>query len=121
MIEKLMNEYLSCAEAAATVDYSDKKSVRQFNAMSDRMRIIVDEVVKLGQDAVKQFASLMDKEPAAASAAHLLIEMADLDSATLSRCFERVERAKEEAEAKGNLADAMIKEMWLKEWRNRKT
>lgn len=120
MIEELMNEYLSNAEIAATVDYSDKKSVRKFNASSDRMRAIADEVVTLGEDAVVQFASLLDREPAAGWAATHLVEKANLDAATLSRCFARVEQAKAEEEAKGNLADAMITEMWLKEWRAKK-
>lgn len=120
VIEQLMNEYLSNAEAAAAVDYSDKKSVRRFNALSDRMREIVDEVVSLGQDAVLHFASLLDREPAAVWAAHHLVEKADIDSATLSRCFARVEQAKAAAEAKGDFANAMGEEMWLKEWKTRK-
>lgn len=120
MIEDLMNEYLSKSETAATVDYSDKKSVRKFNASSDRMRAIVDEAVNLGQDAIIAFASLLDREPAALWAAHHLVEKADLDSAMLSRCFARVEQAKIDAEAKGDLASAMGEEMWLKEWRAKK-
>ncbi len=120
MIEELINEYLSNAEIAATVDYSDKKSVQKFNVSSDRMRAIAVEVVNLGKDALVQFASLLDKEPAAGWAATHLVEKANLDGETLSRCFARVEQAKAEEEAKGNLADAMITETWLKEWRAKK-
>ncbi|MEK6257327.1 MAG: hypothetical protein AABP62_01795 [Planctomycetota bacterium] len=120
MIDALINEYLICAEAAASVDYSDKKSVRQFNARSDRMRAIVYEVVALGSDAVVHFASVLDTEPAAGWAAHHLVEMADLDSTTHSKCLERVEQAKVQAEANGDAASAMGEEMWLKEWWARK-
>ncbi|WP_145298299.1 hypothetical protein [Planctopirus ephydatiae] len=120
MIEGLINEYLSKAEIAATVDYSDKKSVRKFNASSDRMREIVDEIVGLGEAAVMTFASLLEIEPAAPWAVHHLVEKADLDSATLSRCFARVEQAIMDAKAKGDPASAMGEEMWLKELRAKK-
>lgn len=112
-----MNEYLSRAELAATVDYSDTKLVCKFNTSSDSMRAIVDEVVSLGEDAILAFASLLDRESAAPWATHHLVEKADLDSATLARCFSRVEQAKIDAEAKGDLAAALGEEMWLKEWR----
>lgn len=111
---------MSKSEAAASVNYSDSKSVRKFNASSDRMRAIVDEIVNLGEDAILVFTSLLDTEPAAPWAAHHLVEMADLDSATLEKCFSRVERAKSDAEAKGDLASAMGEELWLKEWREKK-
>lgn len=120
MIEDIMREYLACAEAASAVDYSDKKSVRHYNVMSDRMRSLVDEVVALGSDAVLAFASLLDKNPAATWAAHHLVEKAELDPATLSRCFTRVEQAIHEAKVSGKNAEAMGQEMWLKEWRSRK-
>lgn len=120
MIDELMSEYLLSAETAASVDYSDKKSVRRFNALSDRMRAIVHEVVTLGQNAIRHFSSVLDKEPAAVWAAHHLVELVDLDSATLSKCFERVEQARVQAEAQGDMANAMGEEMWLKEWRERK-
>lgn len=116
MVEKLMNEYLTNAAAAVSVDYTGKKSVRQFNRQSDRMRAIVREVVSLGQDAVVRFSSLLNQEPAAGWAAHHLVEMADLDPQTLTKCFDQVKQMKLEAEAKGELANAMGEEMWLKEW-----
>jgi len=117
MFEELVNEYISSAETAASVDCSDKKSVRRFNASADRMRAIVDEVVGLGQDAILAFTCLLDKEPAATWVAHHLVEKAELDTATLSRCFSRVEQAMIDARAKGDLANAMGEEMWLKEWK----
>ena len=120
MIDKLIDDYLTSAEAAAYVDYADEKSVMQFNARSDRMRAIVSKVVTLGQDSLIRFTSVLDKEPAARWAAHHLVEMADLDSKTLAKCFERVRQAKLQAEAKGDLANAMGEEMWLKEWMARK-
>ena len=120
MIEKLMNEYMTNAATAAAVDYSDKKSVRQFNSSSDRMRAIVDEVATLGEKAVLMFTSLLDNEPAASWAAVHLVEIAELDSPTLSRCFSRVEQDKNDAEAKGALADVMIKEAWLEKWKAKK-
>ncbi len=116
-----MTEYQACAEAAASVDYGDKKSVRRFNAMVDRMREIVDEVVSHGEDAVLRFTTLLDTEPAAFWVAHHLVEKASLDKATLARCFARVERAKLEAEEKGDMANAMGEEMWLREWKTRTT
>jgi hypothetical protein len=116
VLDKLSDEYLISAEAAASVDYADKKSVRQFNARSDRMRAIVGEVVTIGQDAVIHFATVLDSEPAAGWAAHHLVEMADLDARTLTKCFERVKQAKSQAEAKGDMANAVGEEMWLKEW-----
>ncbi len=121
MIDELISEYLASAEAAATVDYSDKKSVRRFNALSDRMRAIVHEVMTLGQAAIRHFSSVLDTEPAAAWAAHHLVEMVDLDSSTLSKCFERVEQARVQAEVKGEMANATGEEMWLKEWLERKS
>lgn len=108
-----MSEYVASAEAAAAVDYSDKKSVRRFNELSDRMRSIVDEVVTLGHEATLRVTSLLDQHPAAAWAANHLVEKADLDSATLSRCFAIVERSKAVAEAKGEMANAMGEEMWM--------
>ena len=120
MVEELVNEYLSRAEKAKSVDYSDKKSVEQFNASADRMRAIVDEVVDLGQDAILAFACLLDKEPAVTWVAHHLVEKAELDAATLAKCFSRVEQAMMDAEARGDLANAMGEEMWLKEWRAKK-
>lgn len=121
VIDGLISEYLLTAEAAATVDYSNKKSVRRFNSLSDRMRAIVNEVVTLGQDAVVRFAVVLEKEPAAGWAAHHLVEMAHLDPIILSKCFERVEKTRAQAEAKGDVADAMGEEMWLREWRARKS
>ncbi len=115
MIRELMNEYTSRARAAATVDYANEESVRRFNAADNRMRAIVDEVVTLM--GVPQFAAILDGEPAATRAAHHLVERTALDPITLSRCFQRVEQAKEEAEAKGDFAEAMGQEMWLKEWK----
>lgn len=115
MIRELMDEYTSRAKAAATVDYANDESARRFNAAEDRMRAIVDEVVTLG--GVLQFAALLEGEPASAWAAHHLVEKTALDPITLSRCFERVEQAKEEAEARGDFAGAMGQEMWLKEWK----
>ena len=120
MSDELIDEYIACAEKAASVNYADKKSVRQFNARSDRMRAIAKEVVTLGQDTLVRFASVLDIEPAAGWAAHHLVEMADVDSQTLLKCFERVRQAKLQAEAKGDLANAMGEEMWLKEWMERK-
>ena len=121
MSHELIDEYIACAEEAASVNYADKKSVRQFNARSDRMRAIAKEVVMLGQDALFRFASVLDIEPAAGWAAHHLVEMADVDPETLAKCFERVKQAKLQAEAKGDLANAMGEEMWLKEWMARKS
>jgi hypothetical protein len=85
------------------------------------MRAIVHEIVSLGQDAVLQFASILDNEPAALWAAHHLVELANLNSATLLKCFARVEQSRLQAKLKGNLANAMGEEMWLKEWQARKT
>jgi len=120
MIEELVSEYQSKAKTAASVDYSDKNSVRQLNASADRMRAIVDEVVSLGTDAAIAFTCLLDQEPAASWAAHHLVEMAELDSATLSRCFSRVEQAMTDAEARGDFANAMGEDMWLNEWKAKK-
>ncbi|MBN1909004.1 MAG: hypothetical protein JW818_04630 [Pirellulales bacterium] len=119
MEKELINEYLINAEAAALVDYADKASVQRFNSLTDRMRAIVDEAVTLGQDAVTEFALLLDKEPAATWAAHHLVEKADIDAETLARCFARVELAILEAESKGDVANAMGERMWLKEWKAR--
>ena len=119
MIQDFIDEYLASAEEALTVDYSDKRSVRRYNALVERMRAIADAVVNLGPDAVLQFTSLLDKDPAAIWAAHHLVEKADLDDVTLSRCFECVENEKRAAEEKGDLANAMGEEMWLKEWKTR--
>lgn len=120
MLEKLMDEYLAAADTAATDDYADKKSVRRCNAASDRMRAIVREVVELGADAVRRFASLLHREPAALWVAHQLPELAELDRDTLSRCFMRVERSQKDAEANGALATAMGEEMWLKQMKAKK-
>ncbi|MGC3972208.1 MAG: hypothetical protein QM775_34165 [Pirellulales bacterium] len=120
MIQDLLNEYASNAIATTTIDYADRKSVQRFNSLADRMRTIADEVVDLGQDAVVQFVSLLDAEPAAPWAAVHLVEKAELDPETLSRCFSIVEKTKAKAESQGNIADAMIKEMWLKEWKKKK-
>lgn len=120
-IDKLIDEYLSCAERVSNVEYSDKDSVRLFNALSDQMRGIVDIVVSLGHDALLKFTCVLDKEPASIWAAHHLVEKADLDSSITAKCFARVERAKAEADEQLQFADAMGEEMWLKEWRARKT
>lgn len=120
MIEELIREYAAAAKTAATVDYSDKKSVLRFNATSDRMRSIVKEVVAMGQEAVNRFTAVLEMEPAAGWAAPQLVELAELDMATLLRCFKRVELGKSEAESRGLFADAMMKEMWLQEWRSKK-
>jgi len=115
VIEGFIDEYLLIAEAAASMDYSGNKSVKQSNALEDRMRMTVDEAVSLGQDAVVRLSSLLDKEPAALWAAHYLVENADLYSATLSRYVARVERARTEVKANGDWASAMGEEMCLKE------
>jgi len=119
MIDDLINEYLAHAEAAEIVDYADEESVQQFNNRSNRMRTIADELVGLGGCAVVQFAGLLEKEPASLYAAIHLVERADLDSGTLSRCIARVEQAKEEDEIKSNFSDAIIKEYWLKKWKTK--
>jgi len=93
MIRELMDEYASRARAAATVNYANDESVRRFNAADSRMRAIVDQVVTLM--GVPQFAAILDGEPAATRAAHHLVERTALDPITLSRCFERVEQAKD--------------------------
>lgn len=120
VLGELIDEYTACGKEAASVDYANKKSVRQFNARSDRMRAIAKEIAWLGQDALVRFASVLDIEPAAVWAAHHLVEISDLDSQTLAKCFERVTKAKLQAEAKGDLANAMGEEMWLKERMARK-
>ncbi len=65
MNEEVIAEYVQCAALAAQVDYADKRSVRKYNAASDRMRAIVDDVVRLGHDAVQRFAAVLEIEPAA--------------------------------------------------------
>lgn len=120
MIENLINEYILCAEALASVDYADRKSVRQFNAKTDRMRAIVKQIVATGPDAVKQFASLLDKETVADSAAVNLVMEADLAPGTLARCFAIAEKGLKEAKINGEIPEAMIREDWLKEWRAKK-
>lgn len=120
MIDELIAEYIACAQSTTLVDYSDKKSVRRYNAASDRMRAIVSEVVTLEQDALNRFISVLQEEPASLWAAHHLVELAELDPATLSRCFERVERAKLEAQAESRPADAMGEEIWLKKMKVKK-
>lgn len=119
MIENLLNEYVSCAEEAASVDYLDRKAIRRFNKSSDRMRAIVAEVVSMGDQSVLDFARVLDIEPAFLWAAHHLVEMADLDSSTLAKCFARVEESKVEAERESRMADAMGEEMWLNEWQKK--
>ncbi|RCS44029.1 hypothetical protein DTL42_18025 [Bremerella cremea] len=120
MIQDLIDEYLLSAERAATVDFTDKNSIRELNKSTDRMRVIVGEVASLGHAAIMAFTLLLDREPAALWAAHHLIEFAELDSETLSRCFSRVEQAKMEAKKNGNFANAIGEEMWLKEWKAKK-
>jgi hypothetical protein len=117
MIDDLIEEYTTTAENAASVDYSDNKSVRRYNTFSERMRSIVCNIVAMGKDAVCRFTVVLEKEPAAGWAAHHLVELADLDAEILSRCFKRVELAMTYAAAKGDMANAMGEEMWLKEWR----
>lgn len=117
MIEDLIREYVTIAEAVADVDYSDENAVHRFNASSDRMRSIVSEVVAMGQDAVSRFAIVLETEPAAAWAAHHLVELAELDAPTRLWCFKLVELAIAEAEETGHLANAMGEESWLNEWR----
>ncbi len=119
-IIELIREYVSCAAETKSVGTTGKKAVRRYNALHDRMRAIVDEVVSLGQDAVSEFAIVLDKEPASSWAAHHLVEKADLDSAMLTKCFARVEREKAEAEAAGDLATAMGEGWWLEEWKAKK-
>lgn len=120
MLDELIDEYVKTAKEAANVDYADKSSVRKFNAQSDRMRAIARTIVTLGNEAVVRFISVLDNEPAAVWAAHHLVELVDLDSQTLTKCFGRVRQAQLQAEAKGNGADAMGEEMWLKEWMAKK-
>ena len=119
MIRDLISEYVACADAAELVDYSSMESVHQYNSQADRMRAIVDEVVKLGPDAISQFVCVLEREPASLWAAHDLVEKADLDGATLTRCFELVEKSRVELEARGMSGDAMGEAMWLREWRTK--
>jgi len=120
MIEELIREYVMTAKTIVFGDYSDMEAVRRSNNSSDRMRAIVHKVVAMGQDAVNSFAIVLEEEPAALWAAHQLVELAELDSTTLLRCFKRVELARTQAEAEGQGATAMGEEMWLKEWRANK-
>jgi len=119
MIAALIEEYLAQANAAERVDYGDMNSVRRFNAASNRMRAIVDEVVPLGPGAVSKLAVLLEREPAAVWAAHHLVEKAELDQPTRDRCFARVMQARADAESRGDLPDAMGEAMWLNEWRSK--
>jgi len=119
MIDLLIDEYRIIAELAASIDYEDNDSVQRYNTASDRMRSIVADVVALGQIAVVQFSSILDKQHASIWAAHHLVEMADLDHTTLSKCYGIVEGAKMQAEARGDMATAMGEDLWLKEWRRR--
>ena len=120
MIAGLIKEYVSNAIAIASIDYADKKSVRRCNALADRMRTIVDQVVSLGQDAVLEFAALIDDKRAGSRVAHHLVEKAALDRETLLKCFARVEQARVDAEARGDPATARGEAMWLDEWRAKK-
>lgn len=117
MTEELIAEYIECAERCQSVDYGDKKSVQQYNKASDRMRVIVDEVVELGPDAVQQFTSVLDIEAASGWAAHHLVEKTDLAPDFLTRCFGKVEEMMSKAEAESRPADAMGEKMWLQEWK----
>ena len=121
MLARLIEEYITCAEEAAAVDYGNKRSVREFNVRSARMREIVQEVVAMGQDAIGQFSSVLEIEPAAVWLAHHLVELAELDNKTLAKCFNRVMQAKSEAEGNGEHATAMGEDMWLKEWMARRS
>lgn len=120
MLDDLINEYLCNANAIKSLNQSDPAQVPSFNKFSDRMRSIVDTVVEIGQDAVIGFTSVLNDESAACWAAHHLVEKAELTPRVLQRCYQIVDRAREDAEAKGHFADAMGEEIWLKEWRARK-
>ena len=112
-----MKEYRACAEAAVSIDYGDILSVRQYNALSDRMQAIVVEISSFGRSAVQEFSSILDIEPAAGWAAHQLVELAELNSATRARCFAVVEHMKERAERSGRRTEAKGQEMWLAKWK----
>lgn len=120
MNSRLIQEYIEAAEKIKTMDIINAKSIRRRNKIHDRMRAIVNDLASKGQESIKDFLVVLDRKPAAISAAHHLVELAELDLETIKKCFKVVELAMEEEEISGNIANALGEKMWLEEWKSKK-
>ena len=116
MNSKLIQEYIETAEGIHAMEIQGSKAIRKWNKMQDRMRAIVVELASKGNESIKEFLVVLDSESAAVSAAHHLVELAEIDSETTNKCFKLVELAMKKQENSGNVANALGEKMWLKEW-----
>jgi len=111
----IAEEYREWANLWETIDYADKASVRKCNRAADRMRKIVQEAEGSGPDAVAVLLPLLDEAIPAKWLAHHLVEMTSIDKATKKQCFQIVKQHIRDLRSKGQAADVMGEEMWLRE------
>ncbi len=123
MANELIREYINCATVCANVDYADRVSVRNNNKAVDRMRAIVDEITSTDSPLLSDLLALLDSDDndvASGWIAHHLVEMANLNSADIRKCFSKVEEMIETADKCLDGATALGERMWLEEWRKKR-
>ncbi len=115
-VDELLNKYKRHAAVHASIECSDRSSVRAGNAAADAMIAIAKQLAAMSPPAVSEFSSLLQADDVTAGwAAHHLLEHFTPDNDV-----ERLALAIIERKAAGDGADAMGNRMWLKEWRKRK-
>ncbi len=111
MIEK----YRQFASICAETDYGDKKSVRRHNQAVDGMYKIIEAAAHQGQEAISAFIPLLDEPACARWLAHHLLERAAPQPKVEQQCLTIIESL-----AKGDGANALGEQYWLKKFRESK-
>lgn len=109
-IDKLLSEYVLCAEICNNTDYSNNAEVKKHNKSVERMYHIVSEVDLMGEDKIKQFTQLLNDSITSKWLAHQLIEKAIISEKLKTKCIDIIKKL-----AKEDSVNGLGEKMWLKQ------
>ena len=111
----LIAEYRRCVEMYAAIDYAEPATVDTGNRAVGSMYEIVEEMDRRGADAIEEFAApLLDDPEAARWIPQQLLERCKVSAEMETRCLALIEER-----VKGDDIEAMMAEVWLKEYRSK--
>jgi hypothetical protein len=109
-IEKLLSEYVLCAEICNNTDYSINAEVKKHNDSVERMYQIVSEVNLMGEESINQFTQLLNDSNTSKWLAHQLIEKAIISEKLKTKCIDIIKEL-----AKENSANGLGEKIWLQQ------